>query len=70
MDAKSKKRREDLNDPPRTIGEARRRVRAEVQPFVDAIKKYGEIPDMSIDRFTGWCREAMRMALQRARKLD
>jgi hypothetical protein len=70
MDPKNKKKGKQLNAPPRTIEEARQRVREDVQPLVDTIIKYGEVPDIRIDGFTGWRREAMRSALHRARKPD
>lgn len=49
------------NNPPATSEEATRRYEEFQQPFIDLIKKYGEIPDMT---HPGW-RLAVKLMSER-----
>jgi hypothetical protein len=54
--------RQQLSNPPTTCEEERERIRAGVQPFTDAIRTHGELPEK--DGLTWWQRAALHISMK------
>ncbi len=54
--------REQLSNPPMTREEERERIRAGVQPFTEAIRTHGELPER--DGLSWWQRAALQLSMK------